>query len=293
MKGHITGLIHRHPLLSLLLIFNTFGQVVALIPVISYNVYGVKLDADLILIIPTFLFLLFPALIITRIADGRDGLRALASTVFRFRVQARWYALAFLVLPVLTVAVQWSAPPGGWDGSTLARAYGVGFLGSLAFNFLTTNWWEETVWMGFFQARLQPRFGALGAALLTSPFFFLEHVTLVFPGSTLGGGWSSILALVILIPLQRITVAYIYNRTGSLATVGLVHAATNAVGFGLMMPLYGTGGSGSLILVIFGLVALVATRGRLGLPRPSAAVKPADEAGLDPVRTTARSGSSR
>ena len=236
-------------------------------PVVAYRYYGVQLDVDWVLSIACLLFLLLPALVITRIARGRAGLRALLLDVFRFRVRARWYVFALVGFPTLTVALQWSTPAGGWSAATLADAYGRGFLVALVFNFLTTNWWEETVWMGFFQGSLQDRFGPMRAVLITWPFFFLQHVTLVLPGSTLGGGWASLLALAVAIPFFRMAVGYIYNRTHSLAMVGLVHAASNAVGFGVMMRLYGNGGNGLLVFAVFGLVAAVATRGRLGLPR--------------------------
>lgn len=265
--GRIVSFVRRRPLLSFLLVFNTLGQAVALVPVVAYLGFGVRLNADLILVIPTLAFLLLPALAITRIAHGRDGLRTLLRAVFRFRVRARWYLLALVGFPLATVLIQWSVPPGGWSLAAVAQAYGRGFLVALAFNFVTTNWWEETVWMGFFQGSLQNRFGAFRAVLITWPFFLLEHVTLVLPGSVLGGGWSSLLALAVVIPFFRCAMAYVYNRTGSLAMVGLLHAASNAVGFGLMTRLYGTGGEGLLVFAVFGLVVLVATRGRLGLPR--------------------------
>ena len=273
-RGGLVGFVRRHPLVSLLLVFNTFGQAAALVPVVVYRVYGVQLDVDWVLSIACVLFLLLPALAITRIAHGRAGLRALVRSAFRFRVRARWYVLALVVLPALTVVLQGSAPPGGWSAAAVGDAYGRGFLVALAFNFLTTNWWEETVWTGFFQGRLQERFGPWRAVVITWPFFFLQHVTLVLPGSSLGGGWASLLALAVVIPFFRMAVAYVYNRTHSLAIVGLVHAASNAVGAGLMARLYGVGGSGLLVFALFGLLVLVATRGRLGLPAPALRASP-------------------
>jgi hypothetical protein len=62
------GFVQRHPYATFLLIFNTFGQALAFIPVVASKVYGVQLNVDIALIIPTLLFLLLPALAITRIA---------------------------------------------------------------------------------------------------------------------------------------------------------------------------------------------------------------------------------
>jgi len=282
----MTNIVRRHPLIVMLLIFNTFGQAVALVPVVAYRHYGVQLDVDLILAGVTLLFLLAPALVITHLSAGPQRFRKLLREMFTFRVKARWYVLVFVGFPVLTVLLQGSTPPGGWNIGRLADAYVYGFLASLLFNFVSTNWWEESVWMGFFQAPLQDRFGPFVAVLLTSPFFLLEHVTLVLPGSTLGGGWSSLVALLVVVPFARAAAAYVYNRTASLMMVGLVHAASNAVGFGLMMRLYGAGGNGVLIFVLLGLVALVATRGRLGRPRPP--VETLHGAGHSPVSADGR-----
>ena len=74
--------VQRHPYLSFLLIFNTVGQAAAFVPVIADRVYGVQVGVDLWLIVPTLLFLLLPALVITRIARGRDGLRHLVRSMF-------------------------------------------------------------------------------------------------------------------------------------------------------------------------------------------------------------------
>ena len=268
----MANFVRRHPLIAMLLVFNTFGQATALIPVVAYRYYGVQLDVDVVLAVASLLFLLAPALVIKRIAYGPAEFRKLLRAMFNFRVKARWYVLVFVGFPVVTVALQGSPPAGGWDLGRLVDAYAYGFLASLLFNFVTTNWWEESVWMGFFQAPLQDRFGPFKAVLLTSPFFLLEHVTLVLPGSSLGGGWSSLLALLIVVPFARAAAAYIYNRTGSLMMVGLVHAASNAVGFGLMMRLYDIPGNGVLVFVVLGLVALVATRGRLGRTRSAATI---------------------
>jgi len=84
-----------------------------------------------------------------------------------------------LLAPVFTL----SQPAGGWDGGQLLTAYGVAYLPGLLFQFLSTNWWEEIVWMGFFQAPLQQRYGPMRVVLITTPFFALEHISLAFGGS--------------------------------------------------------------------------------------------------------------
>jgi len=56
----VGSLVRRHPLITFLAIFNTFGQALAFVPVIARSVYGVELDREVILIVATVLFLFCP-----------------------------------------------------------------------------------------------------------------------------------------------------------------------------------------------------------------------------------------
>ena len=166
-RQRVRQFVGRHPLITFLAVFNTFGQAVAFVPVIARARYGIELNTDLILIIPTLLFLLLPALVITRISRGPEGLRSLLRSMVRFQIQWRWYLLPLLVMPALALAVTLSVPPGGLNAKALIAAYLTAYLPALLFQFITTNWWEETAWMGAIQAPLQQRFGPWRAVLLT------------------------------------------------------------------------------------------------------------------------------
>jgi uncharacterized protein len=237
--------VRRHPLITFLVVFNTFGQAVAFLPVIARSVYGIELDTDLILIVPTLFFLLLPALIITRISRGPEGLRALLRSMVRFQIQWWWYLLPLLVMPAITLASTLSVPPNGLNARDLVIAYLTAYLPALLFQFVTTNWWEETAWMGFVQAPLQQRFGPWRALLHTAPFFSLAHVSAMFDGTFTQGLVTFLLLTVLVIPIRAL-LAWLYNRTGSIALVGLVHAASNASAFGLVPALYRQTGDAGL-----------------------------------------------
>lgn len=258
----LRGFVRRHPYLTFLLTFNTFGQAVAFVPVIAHRRYGVEMDVDLLLVIPTLVFLLLPALAITRIARGQVAFRQLASSMVRFRVSAGWYLLPLLAVPTLTLLTALPAPP-GLTAHQLLSAYVSAYVPGLLFQFLTTNLWEETVWMGFFQGPLQQRFGPWRAVLLTVPFFALEHVSLVF-GGTVEQGLAQLGLILIVTFFTRVLLAWVYNRTDSVALAGLIHAASNAAGLSLVPQLFHSPGGGGSALLILGLVVIAATRGRLG-----------------------------
>jgi membrane protease YdiL (CAAX protease family) len=259
--------VRRHPYLAFLLTFNVLGQCVAFVPVIIHQLdLGAEPDVDLFLIVPTLLFLLVPALVITYIARGRAALRTLVRSMVLFRIRWWWYTLPLIVIPALTVVTALPPSPDLTVQKVLV-AYGVCYVPALLFQFVTTNWWEETVWMGFFQAPLQDRFGPWRAVMITTPFFALQHISLVFGGTFSDGAVQFALILLVVVP-TRALLAWIYNRTGSLALVGLVHAASNAAGLSLVPQLFHQPGGGGSALLVLGVIVIAATRGRLGWPTP-------------------------
>jgi hypothetical protein len=96
--------------------------------VIARSVYGIALDREIILIVAAVLFLLLPTLVITRIARGPEGLRALLRSMVHFKIRWQWYLLPLLLMPALTLASMLSAPPGGLSASALLLAYLTAYL---------------------------------------------------------------------------------------------------------------------------------------------------------------------
>lgn len=258
----VARFVRRHPIITFLAVFNTLGQALAFAPVIARSVYGVELDRELILIVAALLFLLLPALVLTRIARGSDGLRALLGAMARFRIPWRWYLLPLVIMPAFTLVSTLSAPTGGLSASGLAMAYLTAYLPALLFQFVTTNWGEEAAWMGLVQAPLQERFGPWKAVLITTPFFALAHISAVFDGTFNQGLVKFLLFIVVFIPIRAL-LAWAYNRTGSIAFVGLVHAASNASAFSLVPELYHRTGDASVPFLVIAIAAIALSRGRL------------------------------
>jgi uncharacterized protein len=268
------ALIRRFPLGAFMAWFFTVGQAIAFIPVVARSAYDVDLAAAPFLITAALVGLLLPAIVITWITDGSQGVRALRRRSLAYRVPARWYVLAVVGVPLVSVAAIAAAT--GWpdpvSGSAVTSAFTLGVLLQLPVVFATVNWAEEIAWMGFVQARLQGRHGALRAAVMTGPVFAFGHISQLI-GSSLEATLS-LLALMVLICIPfRALLGWIYNRTDSLALVGLVHGTANAtaagsiIGTGLLDRLYPGAGHGGVVipmLALIGLAVLIATRGGLG-----------------------------
>ena len=295
----LTTWIRQHPLGAFLAWFFTVGWTLSFIPLVAERVFDISLPDHLFIIASTWAGLLLPALVITRLVDGPAGVRALWQRIFKARVSLAWYALGLLVVP-LTAAALATAFFGLPDttASALLSALVFGLLVQTAIGFVLNNLWEEVAWMGFVQARLQARHGALRAAVLTGALFGLQHLAL-FVGNGPAGTVIALVGFIILaIPFRAVN-AWLYNRTASLFLVGFVHAAGNAAtsgsgfGDGFLGRLYADNGVGALHALAFfliGLVVIAVTRGRLGLPARRARRVQATRAGVmrPEQRTTTR-----
>jgi membrane protease YdiL (CAAX protease family) len=134
---------------------------------------------------------------------------------------------------------------------------------------LLVHLWEETVWAGFFQGRLERRHGFLPAAALTAVPFAAVHLPLTFIGDlTPGGVGLAAGGLLVLGVLMRLLVgATVRGAAGSLLAAGVVHASFNASNNegNLVDDLLG-GGQPTLYAIVAAVLftagALLAVRGR-------------------------------
>jgi membrane protease YdiL (CAAX protease family) len=266
-----------YPLGAYLLWFFTVGWAPAFIPTVLRSAFGIELPpwaAQLCIIAVTLFGMFFPAVVITRLADGPAAAQTLIRRAFDARVALGWYALALLAVPAVAaaVAVAFYGPPADVTAPALISAIAGGLLLQTVVHLVTNNLWEEVAVMGFVQARLQARHGAALAAVMTSVVFALQHLPLQ-SGTAVELGLYVLIATAVMVPFRAL-MAWVYNRTGSLFAVGLVHAAGNAAavgsGFGdpLLRYLYpgqSVGVTHVLGIGLVGLAVIAGTRARLGL----------------------------
>lgn len=287
LTGIVQEWVVRHPIAAFLSWAFTVGQLLVFTPIIARSVYGITIPAGPFTLVSTLIGLLLPTVAITRIVDGPDGLRLLWRRIRDVRLPLAWYAGVLLGVPLATLAL--TVALYGWPSqatsSTIALAIGQGLLLQTLVVLLTNNLWEEVAWMGFFQARLQNRHGAMRAAVLTAPLFALQHVSLVVDNSLVGAIIVMVGVSVLAVPF-RFLVGTAYNTTGSLFLVGLIHAIGNGMtggsnfgAEGLLPRLY----SGDVELIgvmhqlgsaVIGIAFVLATRGRLGYRRNGRSAAP-------------------
>jgi uncharacterized protein len=180
--GGLRSRVARHPLSAFLVLVAVVGWPLMSVPALTTHgvLPGGPLPQEPFALGTTLLVMLPAALWVTAVADGRPAVRALLRRAVRWRFGAGWWATVLLALPVLTLAVGVAAGQGLQTGDLLAALASGAF--SLATAVLLVHLWEETVWAGFFQGRLEQRHGFLPAAALTAVPFAAVHLPLAFIG---------------------------------------------------------------------------------------------------------------
>jgi membrane protease YdiL (CAAX protease family) len=266
-RSGAAGWVARHPLAAFLAWLFTVGQTIAFVPV----VVDVPVPPQVFVVATSIFGIFLPALAATWIVDGREAAVRFLRRLVDWRAALGWYAFVLVVVPLVAIglAVLMLGVPAELSTSGLVDALLSGFVLSFVLTFLPNNWVEEAAWSGFAQPRLQRTHAPAVAALIVGPLFALQHLSLAV------GNWIALAVLAVLaIPFRFIT-GWMWNRTGSLFLLGLLHAAGNAVGpgsgfgGGFLRHLYPDDATiaGLLHLLAFAVVwlfVLIATRGRLG-----------------------------
>ena len=267
--GGLRTRVARHPLTAFLVLVAVVGWPLMSVPALTTHgvLPGGPLPQEPFALGTTLLVMLPAALWVTAVADGRPAVRALLRRAVQWRFGAGWWATVLLALPVLTLAVGVAAGQGLQTGDLLPA------LASGAFSVVTAvllvHLWEETVWAGFFQGRLEQRHGFLPAAALTAVPFAAVHLPLAFIGDlTAARVGLAVGALFVLGVVMRLLVgATVRGAAGSLLAAGIVHASFNASNNegNLVDDLLG-GGQPSLYAIVAAVLftagALVAVRDR-------------------------------
>ena len=190
-------------------------------------------------------------ILLTGLLYGRAGLREFRSGLLRWRVGARWYAVALLTAPLSMMAVLLALSL--LSPEFLPRIFTAGdkpilLLMGIAVG-LVAGIFEELGWTGFaVPTLLRLRYGVLGTGLIVGVLWGAWHLPINFWGSGVTAGE---LSLAIFLPswllgilvgsltAYRVLMVWVYERTGSLLVAILMHVSLAAFTFILTPPLGG------------------------------------------------------
>lgn len=174
------------------------------------------------------------------LAGGRAGLLELLARLAKWRVGARWYAMAILPAPILTggvlVALSLTSPIFTADKKWIVVLSGVAAG--------LTTLCEETGWTGLAVPRLRLRFGVLATGLIVGVLWGTWHLLQqIFISGTYAGtipravylplGFFSAVAM---LTAYRVLMVWVYDRTQSLFVTTLMHASLTASNVFIFTP---------------------------------------------------------
>ena len=195
---------------------------------------------------------LLAAIIMTAIVYGRSGLREFFSRLVRWRVGAKWYAVA-IIMPILLclVAVAIASFFGPHlQVSVLSTEKLRELPERFLFILLFIGLGEEPGWRGFALPELQTKHSPLIASLVLAPIWAIWHLPLIgneFP-------WPIVAPFILSVFGATFVLTWIFNGTKeSVFLPMLTHATVNSIGAGLLFSLF----SGPTLIVLWWIYSLV------------------------------------
>jgi len=183
---------------------------------------------------------IFAALIMTGLTLGREGIINLLKRYLIWRVDWKWYLVAFFLIPITSfIAISANAALTGTpiDFSNVLAYEIFGPSANLLllavpfFLFDAIANGEEMGWRGYVLPRLQAKYSALIASLILAILWAIWHIPkFVAHWDTMTFLWFTVNVIA-----KAILMTWMYNSTrGSLLLVTLFHASFNATG--LLLP---------------------------------------------------------
>ena len=292
-------LIQRHPVAAFLALVYGISWPLYVPSFLSRSGIGLlpfDLNVQYFNILATVFGLTLSAYIVTRVTQGREGVRELRRRYTRWRVRIHWYLLALFALPIAALlgASLWL---GTGPLETFADRWELlftAFLPAALANVALVNLWEEGGWTGFLLPRLQQRWGPLVSSLLVGVAMALYHVPLIF---IVGGVsdervspdryWFYFVFLFVLTMPVRVLMTWLWNGTrGSVIIVALLHGAFNTTNGEKFTPKFVPNDPTNglwvyAVYIVLALLAIALTRGRLAY-RADATRRPQATAGAAP-----------
>ena len=225
----INDFIKRHPLP----IYFTLAFVIswgAILILAGPN--GIPVAADQAVVLGMVL-LLGPSvagILLTGLAFGRKGFRELLSRLLKWRVNARWYAIALLTAPLSAVIVllvlSLFSPeftPLIFISDDKASLILMGIVAGIMVAIF-----EELGWTAFAIPQMRLRYSVFTTGLIVGLLWGAWHFIMFWESDSFSGAFPLALLLARLfswLPAYRILMVWVFDRTESLLTVMLMHVS--------------------------------------------------------------------
>jgi len=239
----VKNFIKRHPVSSyyLLVFAISWGGILILIGGPDY-IPGTKEQAEK-LFVPALLIMFagpfISGILMNFLFDGKEGLRKLLSRFLRWRTEGRWYAIAVFTGPILVATVLFGLSlfnQAFLPGIITAKDKIGSIIFGVAWGLIGGGLFEETGWTGFAVPRLRKRYSILSTGLIVGILWGIWHFMIAFWASNCLTGvdsWTMFVAgfitfYLLALPAYRVLLVLVYDRTGSLPLIMLMHAFFSA-----------------------------------------------------------------
>jgi len=185
------------------------------------------------------------AIVAAGLTSGRGGIRDLFSRLLRWRVGARWYAVALLTAPLSTAVVLLvlSLFSPAFPTALATADDQVALVMMWIPAGLLVAFFEELGWTGLAVPRMRTTYGVFATGLLVGLLWGAWHFLVNLEGDTFSGALPLALLLARLftwLPAYRILMVWVYDRTESQLVVTLMHLSLVAT-TGIIDPVIGGG----------------------------------------------------
>lgn len=170
------------------------------------------------------------SILLTGLTAGKVGYREVLARLFKWRVSARWYAVALLTAPLATVAVllllSLFSPeftPSILISDDKVALIMMGLVAGLMVGLL-----EELGWTGFAIPQMRLQYSILATGFIVGLLWGAWHFLLFWESDSFSAAFPLALLLARLfswLPAYRILMVWVYDRSQSLLMVMLMHVS--------------------------------------------------------------------
>jgi membrane protease YdiL (CAAX protease family) len=239
----LKNFIKRHPVLSyyLLVFAISWGGILILIGGPDH-IPGTKERAEK-LFIPALLIMFagpfISGILMNFLIDGKKGLRNLLLRFLRWRTKGRWYVIAVFTGPLLVATILFGLSLFNQEflpGIITAKNKIGSVIFGIGWGLIGGGLFEETGWTGFAVPRLRNQYSILSTGLIVGVLWGVWHFMIAFWASNYlaaADSWTMFVAsfvafYLLALPAYRVLLVLVYDRTGSLPIIMLMHAFLSA-----------------------------------------------------------------